>query len=147
MAEETKPTRRKRPNTRIKSDFDPTRWAHLVFVLGGFFAAWILTNAIEDVWALIWDFYPQLVSRPRTLTANAAGVGSAALLTIIAWRHTPWFKFVTEVVVEFSQITWPTRAEVRSATGVVIVITLICSVLLFGMDQIWSNMTDLLYGI
>jgi len=44
-------------------------------------------------------------------------------------------------------VTWPTRVETRAATVVVVVITLICSALLSGMDFFWSGVTDWLYGI
>jgi len=139
-------TPKKRKAAQLKRDFDPSRWAHLIFVLGGFIAAWVLTNAIEDGWAVLWDFYPQ-IGRPQSLTANSVGIGIAVVGTLLAWRRRDWFEFTTEVVVEVAQVTWPTRAEVRAATIVVIVMTLICSVLLFAMDQLWSNATDLLYGI
>lgn len=139
------PTKKRKAAT-VKRDFDPSRWAHLIFVLGGFLAAWVLTNFIEDGWALLWDYYPQ-VGRPQSLVANSIGIGIALLGTVLAWRRREWFDFTKEVVVEVAQVTWPTRAEIRAATIVVIVMTLICSVLLFGMDQVWSNATDLLYGI
>ena len=67
--------------------------------------------------------------------------------TLWAWRKPQWFKFCTEVVVEVSQITWPTKPEIRIATIVVIVITLIASGILAAMDTVWSEVTDLLYGI
>jgi len=139
-------TRKKRRVAKVGREFDPSRWAHLIFVLGGFVAAWVLTHMIESVWALLWDSFPK-IGRPNTLTANTIGILVAIAGTVIAWRRAQWFKFATEVVVEIAQVTWPTRAEIRAATIVVIVMTLICSVLLFAMDQIWSNMTDLLYGI
>lgn len=138
--------RKKRKAAPLRREFDPSRWAHLIFVLGGFVAAWVLMNAIEDGWALLWDFYPQ-VGRPNELLAQLVAIGIALVGTLLAWRRRDWFKFTTEVVVEISQVTWPTRAEIRSATIIVIVMTLICSLLLFGMDQVWSNVTDLLYGI
>lgn len=137
---------KKRKAAKIKRDFDPSRWAHLIFVLGGFLAAWVLTNVIEDGWALVWDYYPQL-ARPKTLVANSVGISIAVIGTALAWRRREWFAFTTEVVEEVAQVTWPTRSEIRAATIVVIVMTIICSVLLFAMDQVWSNATDLLYGI
>ena len=57
------------------------------------------------------------------------------------------FEFVSEVVVEVSQVTWPTRAETRAATVVVIVISLICSGLLWFMDVTWNKVTDFLYAL
>ena len=44
-------------------------------------------------------------------------------------------------------MTWPTRAETRVATIVVVVLTLVCSVILAMMDLFWSNVTDWLYAL
>lgn len=137
-------TRRKHaPVTREK---DPTRWAHAVFVVGAFVAAWVLTNLIDDMWAIGWSYWPQ-IGRPERVVSNGAGILIAIVAAGLAWRRRDWFKFVTEVVVEVSQVTWPTRDETRAATVVVIVMTFICSGLLAGMDFVWSAVTDWLYGI
>jgi preprotein translocase SecE subunit len=137
--------RAKRKSTQQR-EFDPSRFAHFIFVAGGFVAAWVLTHLVEDSWALLWSYWPQ-VGRPEALTANLIGIGVAVAGTLWAWRKPQWFKFCTEVVVEVSQITWPTKPEIRIATIVVIVITLIASAILAAMDTVWSEVTDLLYGI
>ena len=66
---------------------------------------------------------------------------------ILAWRNKRWFTFVSEVAVEVSQVTWPTKVETRVATIVVVVLTIICSVILAMMDLFWSNVTDWLYAL
>lgn len=139
-------TRRRKRNTSAAREFDPARWAHLVFVLGGFLAVWVLSNFIESIWAFVWSYQPRL-PRANPLTANLIAIVVALVATALAWRNKRWFKFVTEVVVEVSQVVWPTRPELRANTIVVISLTLIASVLLFGMDQLWSQFTGLLYGI
>lgn len=147
MADETDDNRRKkRKKPALKREFDPSRWAHLIFALGGFVGAWVLAHAIEDIWAIAWQYAPT-IGRPSSSMSNVIGIGIAVLAAVICWRNPRYFKFTTEVVVEISQVTWPTKSEIRAATVVVIVITLICSALLFGMDQIWSLVTDSLYGI
>jgi preprotein translocase SecE subunit len=75
------------------------------------------------------------------------GIGIALAATIITWRNKRYFQYTVEVVTEVSQVTWPSKAEVRVATVVVIVITLICSLILAGIDTVWSKATDLLYGL
>jgi preprotein translocase subunit SecE len=140
-------TRRKKQKAAIQRELDPRRWAYLIFVLGGFMGAWLLGNLIDDGWALLWAYWPQYFGRPSPFYANVAGIFIAVVATVWAMRKQHWFKFTTEVVVEISQVTWPTRAETRAATIVVIVITLICSGLLATMDVFWSEFTDLLYGI
>ena len=139
-------TRRKKRRAPITRDFDPARWAHVIFFVLGAAAAWVLSNATEDIWAITFDYYPQ-VGRATELTSSIVGTSIALVGTIYAWRRKDYFKFCTEVVTEISQVTWPTRAEIRANTGIVIMVTLICSVILFAMDQLWSQATNLLYGI
>lgn len=136
---------RRTKKSKVQRDLDPSRWAHFMFALGGFMAAWVLTHFIEDMWAVVWSYWPQL-KRPDTVISNVAGIVIALVATVIAWRHERWFKFCCEVVVEISQVTWPNKAETRAATVVVIVLTLICSGILAGMDTFWSSVTDWLYG-
>jgi len=140
-------SRKRNATAGLKRDFDPTRWAHLIFVLGGFMGAWVLANAIEDVWDIVWATWPQSVSRPDAMWSNLAAIGLAVIGTAYAWRRQDWFKFCTEVVIEISQVVWPTRAETRQMTVVVIVMTLISSGILAVMDQLWQAVTNLLYGI
>jgi preprotein translocase subunit SecE len=115
-------------------------------VLGGFMGAWVLSHFIEDAWAMVWAWQPQ-IRRPDGLYSQLAGITIAVLGTIYALRKERWFKFSIEVIEEISQVTWPTRSETRAATIVVIVITLICSTILWAMDQTWSTVTNWLYGI
>ncbi len=143
---ESSDTRRKKRRAPIKRDFDPARWAHVIFFVLGAAAAWVLVNATDNIWAIVFDSYPQ-IGRPQEFTASAIGIGIASVGTLYAWRRKDYFKFCTEVVTEISQVTWPTKAEIRANTGIVIMVTLICSVLLFAMDQLWSSATNLLYDI
>ncbi len=137
---------RRRRKPVFSREHDPSRYAHLIFALGGFVAAWLLMNIFEDGWAITWSYWPQ-VGRPQPLVATLAAAVIAFAAAAYAWRREDWFRFTTEVVVEVSQVTWPTRAEIRAATIVVVVLTLVSSVILFTMDQVWSRVTKLLYGM
>lgn len=139
-------SRNKNKDASKKKEADPTRWTHAVFAIFGFMGAWVLAHAVEDAWAAIFSFYPQ-IGRPNPNYSKFIGVGLGLAGTIWAWRKEDYFKFITEVVKEVSQVTWPTRSEVRAATIVVVVITLICSCLLFAMDQFWRASTDWLYTL
>jgi preprotein translocase SecE subunit len=136
---------RRRKRSDVSRELDPVRWTYVVFALGGFMAAWVLANVIEDGWAVWWSYQPA-IGRPSPFLSRLAAIGVALVATVVAVRRAVWFEFVTEVVVEISQVTWPTRAEVRAATIVVIMMTLICSAILAGMDSFWSTVTDTLYG-
>lgn len=139
-------TKRRQAGKKKAKDLDPSRWAHACFAVGGLLAIWIMTHFVEDVWAFAQSVWTQL---PRVDTVMAKGIGIVVglIITIWAWRKERYFKFITEVVVEVSQITWPTRAETRAATVVVVTITAICACLLWGMDVFWAFATDWLYEL
>lgn len=137
---------RKRKPAKKSQDLDPSRWTHAIFALGGFISAWVLVNFVDDMWAFLGTYWPQL-GRPKSWMSTGIGIVLALILTIWAWRKEKYFKFVSEVVVEVSQVTWPTRAETRAATVVVIVISLICSGLLWFMDVTWNKVTTFLYAL
>ncbi len=48
-------------------------------------------------------------------------------------------KYVREVWLEMSKVTWPTRDELRESTLVVIVATIIVTVFIFLIDRIMDN--------
>jgi preprotein translocase subunit SecE len=52
---------------------------------------------------------------------------------------------VTDVVLELSKVTWPTRKETYASTIVVIVTSLIAAAVVGAFDFVWSYFTDLLY--
>ncbi|MEE9384187.1 MAG: preprotein translocase subunit SecE [Nannocystaceae bacterium] len=138
--------RKRRKKSSQAGEFDAARWGHVIFATGGFLAAWVMTNGVAAGWDFLFSFVPT-VGRPVLYLANAAGVLIAFVGIVWAWRNERYFRFICEVVTEVSQVTWPTRAETRAATGVVIVITLVCSAILAAMDTVWSVATNWLYGL
>ena len=131
----------------VSRDFDPSRWAHAAFFVGFLMLAFVLTNFTEDAWAILQSYYPREMGRVVPETASAIGIVISLVAAVLAWRNKRWFKFISEVATEVSQVTWPTRAETRAATIVVIVLTIVCSIILAIMDLFWSNVTDWLYSL
>jgi preprotein translocase subunit SecE len=144
MADDSGRQRRKAASLP-KRELDPRRWAYVIYALGAAMGVWLFGHLTEEIWSMAWSYYPQ-VGRAQSLTSYLIGTGVTAVGTIYAFRRKDYFRFCTEVVIEISQVTWPTRAEIRQATIVVIIMTIICSLILFGMDQVWSFVTDFLYG-
>jgi preprotein translocase subunit SecE len=138
-------SRTRKPAGKSK-DLDPSRWTHAIFVLAGFLTAWVMVHFVDDMWAFVGSYMPE-IGRPQSWMSTGIGLVVALGLTIWGWRKEKYFQFVNEVVVEVSQVTWPTRAETRAATVVVIVISLICSCLLWVMDVFWNSVTDYLYAL
>lgn len=140
-----------RARTRKKQggpqEFDASRWAHAIFAIFAGVSAWMFSHLVEDVWGVLWAQWPQYIGRPNEYLAQGIGAAVGIAVMIWVWSREEYFKFVEEVSVEVSQIIWPTRAETRAATIVVIVITLICAGILSLMDAFWSRLTDWLYAL
>jgi preprotein translocase subunit SecE len=138
---------RKRKKQGGPREFDASRWAHAVFAVFAGIAAWMFSHLFEDVWGVLWAKWPQYIGRPSELWSQGAGVVVGIAMMVWIWSRERYFQFVAEVATEVSQIIWPTKAETRAATVVVIVITLICSGILALMDAFWSRVTDWLYAL
>ena len=54
-------------------------------------------------------------------------------------------EFLSEVVAELKKTTWPTRKEVYGTTLVVVVMVVICSVYLWGIDLILQKPAEWFY--
>jgi preprotein translocase subunit SecE len=56
------------------------------------------------------------------------------------------YTLANEVAGELKKVTWPTPKEVRTATMVVLVMSIISAIILGVFDLVWSNLTELVYG-
>ena len=54
-------------------------------------------------------------------------------------------QFLGEVVLELKKTTWPSRREVYGTTLVVIVMVIVCSMFLWGVDLILQPMAQWVY--
>jgi preprotein translocase subunit SecE len=53
--------------------------------------------------------------------------------------------FFQDVRQEMSKVSWPTRSELKGTTIVVIVVTVILSLFIFGVDKILQVILDIIY--
>jgi preprotein translocase subunit SecE len=53
--------------------------------------------------------------------------------------------YVEEVQTEFKKVIWPTQQELMDNTIIVVVFTIIVSVFIFGVDQVYSTILDVIY--
>lgn len=54
--------------------------------------------------------------------------------------------YLAETRVEMKKVTWPTRGEIKDATRVVIVASLLLTVFIGVVDQILSGIVKLVFG-
>ena len=53
--------------------------------------------------------------------------------------------YVEEVQTEFKKVIWPTQQELTDNTIIVVVFTIVVSAFIFGVDQVYSTILDVIY--
>ncbi|WP_421775565.1 preprotein translocase subunit SecE [Gracilimonas sp.] len=54
--------------------------------------------------------------------------------------------FFDGVVKEFKKVSWPTQKELIDNTIIVVVFSIIISVFIFGVDQMYSTILEVIYN-
>ena len=54
-------------------------------------------------------------------------------------------EFVENVRKEMAKVSWPTQQELIDNTIIVIIFTIIISVFIFGVDQVYSTILEAIY--
>lgn len=120
-------------------DNAPNKPVHLIYLCGGLIVFILLKWTIDWVWGYFTrapdEFY---------VTVGSAVV--ALVVGVAMYRHERVRALINEVVAELKKVTWPGVKEVRSATIVVIIMTIISAGILGLFDFIWANVTDFIYG-
>ncbi|MFW5968698.1 MAG: preprotein translocase subunit SecE [Persicimonas sp.] len=110
--------------------------AILTFVIFDKALNWLWTgvDALRQV-AFLGDYF--------TLSRSIAVVLTAGLV-IYLYKRRDLYALLSEVVIELKKVTWPGWNDTKRSTIIVIVFTVLLSFFLWGSDQIWSFLTDLL---
>jgi len=120
-------------------DNAPNKPVHLMFLCGTVVAFYLCKWSID--W--IWGYFG---SPPSELVQTLISAAFALTLGIGFYRRDKTFALANEIASELGKVTWPTAKEVRAATIVVVIITVIIALILFGFDIMWSNLTEIVYG-
>lgn len=78
--------------------------------------------------------------------SSLIGMVLGVALAVVLYKNPKSSAFSNEVAAELKNVTWPTKKETQTATTVVIVTTLIMSVIVFFMDNIWGAMTGVIFA-
>ena len=54
-------------------------------------------------------------------------------------------QYIEEVQTEFKKVIWPTQQELTDNTIIVVVFTIVVSAFIFGVDQVYSTILDVIY--
>ena len=71
--------------------------------------------------------------------------GARGLLVLFLMKHEGVNKLAEEIGSELKKVTWPTKAELKAATIVVIITVFVMSFILGLMDAFWSKITSWIY--
>jgi preprotein translocase subunit SecE len=123
----------------LTQDNAPNKPVHLIFICGALLF-FVLLQWTTD-W--VWGYFTRTPS--EFLVTMFAGVATL-ILGVSMYRNERVFTLVSEVSGELKKVSWPTGKEVRAATIVVVVMTIISAIILGLFDLLWSNVTRLIYG-
>ena len=113
------------------------KWVNLGLLVGAVVAFLFFSRLIAAVWDLTRLPVPQeWPVEPAYLISFAVAAGAGFWVR----RHERANKFLNEVALELSKVTWPQRKETVASAGVVIILVGIASLILFVIDSLWGTM-------
>lgn len=123
---------------------DVSKLVNLVYVGIAILTFVILDKALEWLWTGV-DALRQVafLGEYFTLSRSIAVVITAGIV-IYLYKRRDLYALLSEVVIELKKVTWPGWNDTKRSTLIVIVFTVMLSFFLWGSDQIWSFLTDLL---
>ena len=117
----------------------PNKPVHLIYLCGGLLLFFLIQWSID--WIVGYFRKP-----PSEFVATLIAFIGAFTVSALLYRNDRVHSGVNEVASELKKVTWPTAKEVKTATIIVIVMSIVMAVILFVFDFTWSNLTELVYG-
>ena len=96
-------------------------------------------------WSMDW-IWGYFVREPSELYVTLVAGLIALTAGIVLYRHERVHTLANEVAAELKKVSWPNGKEVKAATVVVIIMSIISALVLGLFDFVWSNLTELIYG-
>ncbi|MEW5850422.1 MAG: preprotein translocase subunit SecE [Myxococcota bacterium] len=105
----------------------------IAFIIAALLVSFVLGHTLHWTFLTLGIFDQPLLGDQFTVTtAIAAAIGFGA--AFFTWRNPRINTLAQEVVAELRKVTWPTAAETRAATVVVIVTSVAVSLVLGAFD-------------
>jgi preprotein translocase subunit SecE len=120
------------------------RYVNLTYAVGFILSVLTFNKLVASIWEG-FERLPDIAIVGNTITlTDALGVAMAAVLIAYLYKREDYRTYVSEVMLELKKVTWPTWDETKRGTIVVILFTVVLSIFLWGSDQFWKYVTDLL---
>jgi len=110
-----------------------------MYLCGGLLFFYLLQWSID--W--IWGYFAHA---PSEFIMTSASFVAALLFGIYMYKNERVYGLANEVSAELKKVAWPTGKDVKAATIVVVIMTIISALILGVFDAIWSEVTTLIYG-
>jgi preprotein translocase subunit SecE len=117
----------------------PNKPVHLIYLVGAVILFFLLQWSIDWIWGY---FAPA----PSDSKISLAAAVLATFTAITLYRNDRMYGLANEVATELKKVTWPNAKEVRSATIIVIIMSILSALILGFFDFVWSHLTELVYG-
>ena len=117
----------------------PNKPVHLKYLVGGIVLFYLGKWTADWLWGYFGGTPDELLI--------TVGSGLITVVTgVVMYRNDRIHTLANEVAAELKKVSWPTAKEVRAATIVVLVMSVIAAIILGVFDLVWSNLTELVYG-
>jgi preprotein translocase subunit SecE len=143
------------PEGVVTAPLGAQRYVFSAFFGVGIIASYVLGQLLFTIWANFAnrDFFalnlPALAAVPDdSKQTYAMLVGGVIGLGYVfnTYRKPDVRQWADDVAGELVKVKWPSRKEVTSATIVVLTTSAVATIYLFVLDQLWSFVTNLVYG-
>jgi preprotein translocase subunit SecE len=108
--------------------------------IGGGLLCFLLVQWTFD-W--IWGYFTR---SPSEFIITVVSAVFALVAGISLYRNERVYTLASEVAAELKKVAWPNAKDVKAATIVVVIMTIISSSILGLFDAVWSKVTQLIYG-
>jgi preprotein translocase subunit SecE len=120
-------------------DNAPNKPVHLMFLGGGLLFFYLLQWTID--W--IWGYF---VAAPSEFYVTSIALVAALFVGVSMYRNERVHTLATEVAAELKKVAWPSGKDVKAATIVVVIMTIVSAAILGVFDAVWSKVTQVIYG-
>jgi preprotein translocase subunit SecE len=121
-------------------DNAPNKPVHLMYLCGAVLLFYLTQWTIDWIWGYV-------ATAPSEFNITLIAAAVAVIAGVVAYRNDRVYGLANEVAGELKKVTWPTGKEVRAATIVVIVMSIISAIILgIVFDTTFSQLTEFVYG-